>query len=415
VSVRSSVVLLLLAAALAAHSAGAAEGGSGLYLPGFSGPQAGLQPPPGWYLQSHAVFYDASSDDLLPFSNRIAQDVDATMFGAIFIPTWVSEYRILGGNVGLAVAVPILRLDLEVGLLSDRATRLSGNLLTAQQRFDDLSARLESANTALLGASQTLARRANQLAAASDRLATFFPNASTKAAELSAGARQLSTRAAELAAKAERGAVVLAEAADAAGQLSDVAQRLAFVDLSDHDANVGDLAITPMIGWHAGNFHWLVAPSIFAPTGHYDPDDIANVGKNHWALDLSAGLTWIQPKYGQEVSIFAGYTINWENHSTDYDTGDEFHLEIALIQHLPKGFEVGFVGYYYDQVTADRGPATAFLGGFQGRVYGYGPILGWIFELGGKQAGISARWYHESGAENRLEGDTGFVTFSLEL
>jgi hypothetical protein len=172
----SALVLLFVA-----RVSGAAEGGSGLYLPGFSGPQAGLQPPPGWYLQTHAVFYDASSDDFLPFSNRIAQDVDATMFGTILMPTWVSEYKILGGNVGLALLVPIVRLDLDIGLVSDRVTRLSGNLLTAQQRFDDLSARLESANTALLGASQTLARRANQLAVASDRLSTFFPNASTKA------------------------------------------------------------------------------------------------------------------------------------------------------------------------------------------------------------------------------------------
>jgi hypothetical protein len=82
---------------------------------------------------------------------------------------------------------------------------------------------------------------------------------------------------------------------------------------------------------------------------------------------------------------------------------------------LPKGLEIGLVGYYYDQVTDDRGPATAFLGGFQGRVFGYGPFLGWLFKLGEKQAGISARWYHETGARNRLEGDTGIVSFTLEL
>lgn len=185
--------------------------------------------------------------------------------------------------------------------------------------------------------------------------------------------------------------------------------------VSDHDANLGDIAITPLLGWHEGDFHWMLAPSLFAPTGHYDRGDLANVGKNHWAIDLSAGFTWLTTKTGQEVSVFAGYTVNFENHATDYETGDEVHVELALIQHLPFGLSIGAVAYYYDQVTDDRGGASDLLGGFQGRVFGAGPMLGWMFPLGTKQASLSARWYREWGAENRLEGDIGFVTFTLEL
>jgi hypothetical protein len=414
-SVRSTALLVTILAALVARAGVAAEGGSGMYLLGYSGPQAGYQPPPGWYLKTDAFYYDASTSGQLPFANRITADVDARVFGAIFTPTWISEYELLGANLGFGMAIPILRLDLEVGVASERVGRLSDRLLTAEQRFADLSARLAGASSSLLGVSRQLATASDQLAFASDRLARFFPNASARAEEFSVRASRLSAGAADLAERARRGSVVLAEAADAAGELSDLTQNFAFAGLSDHDANIGDLALTPLMGWHEGDFHFMVAPSVLAPTGHYDPDDIANVGKNHWAIDLSVGGTWLTTKTGQEVSIFAGYTINFENHSTDYDSGDELHVELALIQHLPWGLSIGLVGYYYDQVTDDRGDATVFLGGFQGRVFGGGPMLGWMFKLGERQAGISGRWYHESGARNRLEGDIGFVTITLVL
>jgi hypothetical protein len=412
----------LLGAALACASglgvgtpARGAEGGAGLYLLGFQGPQAGLLPPPGAYLKTDLFYYDAETSGALPFSNRITADIEAEVWGGIATALWMSEWKLLGGSVGVAAAIPVLRLDLSFGVASERVDRLAGRLSDAQQRLDDLAARLSSTQTALLGRSQTLATRADQLAGVSDRLANVAPGASERLDRLSQQASALSAGAAALAQRAAQGTVRLSAAAAAAGELSDLADSLASLGVEDHDVGVGDVALTPLLGWHEGNFHWSLAPSVFFPTGGYDDDHLANVGKNHWALDLAGGFTWLTEKTGQEVSVFAGYTINWENPATDYETGDELHVELALIQHLPWGVDVGAVGYYYDQVTDDRGGASDFLGGFQGRIYGAGPMLGWRFTLFGRMASLNARWYHEFGAVKRLEGDIGFVTFLMQL
>lgn len=41
-----------------------------------------------------------------------------------------------------------------------------------------------------------------------------------------------------------------------------------------------------------------------------------------------------------------GYTVNLENPDTDYTTGNEFHLESFLGQHLPKGFALGWAAIF---------------------------------------------------------------------
>jgi hypothetical protein len=150
------------------------------------------------------------------------------------------------------------------------------------------------------------------------------------------------------------------------------------------------------------------------PIGSWEQRRLANIGFGYWALDANAGVTWLDPKIGFEVSTAAGLTYNWENPDIDYKSGTMFHLEFALMQHLSKAVSLGVVGYHYQQVSGDSG-AGARLGDFEGRVTALGPALTWNFQLRQIPISTSLRWYKEFNVVNRLEGEAGLLTMSLPL
>ena len=125
-------------------------------------------------------------------------------------------------------------------------------------------------------------------------------------------------------------------------------------------------------------------------------------------------VTWLQPKYGQEVSLSLGYTINFEDPGTQYRTGNEFHVEYFLGQHLPKGFVLGLVGYLYNQMTADTG-AGATLGAFHGQTIALGPCLAYNGKISDHDIGVNTRYYNELKVINRFDGQSFFFTVSLGL
>jgi hypothetical protein len=184
--------------------------------------------------------------------------------------------------------------------------------------------------------------------------------------------------------------------------------------ISGNTFAVGDPLATAFIGWDAGNWHWKVAGLLNVPVGEYSKTNLVNMGFNRWAADLTGSATWLDPKSGFEVSLAAGFTFNGENPDTDYKTGTEFHLEGAVMKHFSKDFAVGVAGYHYQQVTGDSG-SGALLGPFKGRVSAIGPNLTYNFLVGKTPVLTSVRWLHEFNAENRLEGDAGFVTVTIPL
>jgi len=99
-------------------------------------------------------------------------------------------------------------------------------------------------------------------------------------------------------------------------------------------AGLGDLILIPFLAtWNYGQFHVATALAMYAPTGNYARNRIINIGDNRWAIEPDVGLTWMDQK-GREISIFAGYTVNRENASTHYRSGDEFHADFALAKHF---------------------------------------------------------------------------------
>jgi hypothetical protein len=180
---------------------------------------------------------------------------------------------------------------------------------------------------------------------------------------------------------------------------------------------VSDLLITPInLGWHLGQFHIMAFGNVYAPVGSYNPNRRLNTGLNRVAVEPNVAVTWLRPgtKYPQEASISIGYTMNFQNQATQYTTGQEFHLEYFLGQHLPMGFALGLAGYLYNQMTADTGSGTS-LGAFHGQTIALGPCLSFNSRIGSHAIGVNARYYNELKVHNRFDGQAFFLTVSLGL
>jgi hypothetical protein len=101
------------------------------------------------------------------------------------------------------------------------------------------------------------------------------------------------------------------------------------------------------------------------------------------------------------------------NDALQYQNGIDFHLDWGASQFISKTVHVGLAGYYFQQITGDSG-AGATLGHFKGRVVGIGPQIGFILPLSKDYQGyLNVKAYKDFAAQNRPEGYTAWVTFSL--
>src|ERR1700756_266864 len=105
---------------------------------------------------------------------------------------------------------------------------------------------------------------------------------------------------------------------------------------------------------------------------------LSNVDTGHGAIASGVGYTYFDPNSGHEFSAVTGFTYNFVNPSTGYQNGIDWHLDWGASQFLSKQAFVGAVGYFYDQVTPDRG-SLPILGPIESRVIGIGPQLGFNF------------------------------------
>lgn len=189
---------------------------------------------------------------------------------------------------------------------------------------------------------------------------------------------------------------------------------IAGADTSQSRFSFGDPQVGALIGWNSGNFHWNTGILVNIPIGDYESGALDNLAFNRWAVDLNASATWLDPAIGFELSATAGVTFNSENNDTNYKTGEEFHIEWAVLQHFSKQFSAGLVGYHYQQISGDSG-SGATLGAFKGRVTALGAHVGLNVPVFGLPVSLGGRFFVEIDAKNRLKGTAGYLTASFPL
>ncbi len=170
--------------------------------------------------------------------------------------------------------------------------------------------------------------------------------------------------------------------------------------VSQSKTGQGDLVVGPALGWHhSPALHTLLALDVFAPTGRHEAGDLANIGRNHWALQPIAGLTHVDPK-GLNADLKVMWTFNLRNRDTDYQSGQEFIVDYSLGWGLGNGWTWGIGGYVYRQLTDDR-LRGATVPGNKGRALALGPSIKYD---SGKGWFVTAKMQSESSVRNRPDG-----------
>jgi len=178
------------------------------------------------------------------------------------------------------------------------------------------------------------------------------------------------------------------------------------------DTNIGDSLLNPFaLYWNFGDFNVKFTEYVVAPTGHYDVNNVINVGRNYWAFDTQLGLTWFHKATGTEISVLPGIMFNTTNPATDYHSGTEFHLDFMANQFVMPSLALGVQGYWYKQIDGDSG-SGATLGPFMGESVGLGPAVLWVPESTKGQFVTVLKWTHDISNTNRLNGDWGQIALS---
>ncbi|MGI9319192.1 MAG: SphA family protein, partial [bacterium] len=184
--------------------------------------------------------------------------------------------------------------------------------------------------------------------------------------------------------------------------------------VNDNASGLGDIALIPWaLYWNSGNIHTSFAQFIVTPTGDYSTDNLINKGLNYYSIDTNFALTYLNPETGKDLSFNVGYIYNTDNDDTDYQTGEEIHVDVALNQFLSETTAIGLHGFYLKQITGDSGEG-ALLGDFKAEAAGIGPGLLWGARIGNQDVSFIAKWLHEFDAENRLEGDHVMLSFAFD-
>jgi len=185
-------------------------------------------------------------------------------------------------------------------------------------------------------------------------------------------------------------------------------------NLSDDHTGLGDTTLSFILYGNRDKLHYSLSNYLVMPIGDYDVDELANTGLNYWTYEVDIAATYLNEETGLDYSVVVGYSYNTENDDTDYQSGDEVHVDYSLNQFLSESFAVGINGYYYKQIGADSG-AGAILGAFKGEGAGIGPAIFYSKKISGKDVYFIAKWMHDYHAENRIEGDYAYASFAMSF
>lgn len=179
----------------------------------------------------------------------------------------------------------------------------------------------------------------------------------------------------------------------------------------DHRTGLGDMIFGPALGYHySDKFHAVYALDIIAPTGQYDKNNQANIGRNYWAAEPVAAFSYIDP-VGPNMDIKLMYDFNARNPATHYRSGQEAHADYDLGWGMGNGWVVGIGGYIYQQLTDDRQDGDRIADN-KGRAFAIGPSIKYASASGWF---ATAKWQQESDVRNRPEGSAYWLKLTYPL
>jgi len=177
---------------------------------------------------------------------------------------------------------------------------------------------------------------------------------------------------------------------------------------------MGDVIPRIQLGWQHGNFAHTVYLEAITPTGRWQSGFSPIVSMHRAGIDTGWAFTWTDKPTKVQVSGTAGFTFNFENPQTNYQSGNEFHWEWAIGYECVPGFVIGLLGYDYRQLNGDSGAGDP-IGPFIGRLDAIGAGLSYTTVVDKTPVTLNLRYYHDYAFDNHFHGDTTIASATVRF
>lgn len=192
----------------------------------------------------------------------------------------------------------------------------------------------------------------------------------------------------------------------------------------DGPFSLTDMYLQPIqLGWHTSRADFNMGYGIFMPTGKYEFGSDDNTGLGMWAQELTAGTTlYLDKKKTVHWGTSFSYEVHGDKKDTDVKTGDILSIEGGLGKTwykkgktpIPTIFNAGLIYYMQYKLASDQIPVgNTVFSGDKDRIFGWG-VEGNVF-MSAIRSQLGLRWLGETGARNRFQGNTFFITVGYML
>lgn len=175
----------------------------------------------------------------------------------------------------------------------------------------------------------------------------------------------------------------------------------------DTGTQFADIFFTPVVaGYHLTQTdHIALSVQMYAPTGAYNPNRLANSGQNTWTFTPTVAYTKLLPQ--QEIELSANYGVEFytANSDTNYHNAPVSVLDLLALKRFKSGWGAGVIGGWIQQLGDDTGGLANVIGGNRGHSIGIGPIVTWSGKLSKTPVSASLRWVNEFDVSNRPKGN----------
>jgi hypothetical protein len=185
----------------------------------------------------------------------------------------------------------------------------------------------------------------------------------------------------------------------------------------------GDLYIQPAnLGWYLPSADFTAGIGIYAPTGEFDIDGVANRGLGMWTFEVYGGTTYyLDADKTWSLAAMVAYETHDKKDGTDIRVGDIVTLEGGIGKSFKGGMFSAGLAYFGQWKVTDDDLGVDFdlppgINVGRDRVYGFGPEFTVPLASKSKLFGfLTLRYTWQTGARSTLEGTTFVATLSMPI
>jgi len=195
----------------------------------------------------------------------------------------------------------------------------------------------------------------------------------------------------------------------------EIGQAASQMDSGSH-RGVGDVEMTPFIGWKLDDWSLVAAINVDLPTGSFNKDSQVNLGTNYYSVRPLVSAAY-STESGFDLAAALSYNMSTVNHDTNYRSGQYLALEYVGSYQFSNNIKAGLQGYYLNQTTGDQDPdATALVplvNGNKARAVSLGPVAS--YESDDLKTQVDFKYLIETDVRARPQGKLLMLTFSRML